>query len=672
MVASVAKKRGIPVVYEPYAEIHAQDMGVNKNLDKEGQKKFWQPFMNMADFVIGMDNCSIGAQMYLPEEKVKVFYDACNYQAYQVKLPETKEQLRDSLGLPQDLFLVGQVGAFELRKGHDHLIHAVGILSRTGVPVGAVLCGGPGDLKKWKAIAREEGVEDRIFFFRNFSEPQLVRLHNSIDLYANLSNLSRSCGLDLSLLEAMSAGLPIVVYDHGALRSAVPKGENGIIVPVRDIPALAEAISEIYQKTPAERRAMGDKSREYAANCDYAVTGKIKIGWFEEIVMRKRSSLSIVTFANIGKKKNLKTADIMPIIDAFSARGVLGQIVCQIGEGSYLPDIISAFPKFVRYPLRLLEKISGLGLSRDQTDALFDFFASRFLKPSPVVLFYPAQFEKTLLAAKANGSVAIGMAETAHYLFNKNLNREESLKLGIPEGDYPGVLRKEGAANTFDYIIANSEFLKQTYVEGGYPADRIFVATPDIDATRFVPHDAPEKFTVLYMAYTTPLKGLHYLLEAWQELNLKDAQLILVGGYGAIPEKLKVRYEEVIRANPSINWVGKTQNPEVYYKQASTFVLPSLTEGNPRVVMEAMACGVPVITTENAPSLIEEGKTGFIVPVKDMETIKSKIKYLYDHRDIAKRMGHEGRKAIEHKKPFGEAVFEIYQEILRREKKSQI
>src|SRR3990167_2651018 len=86
MVASVAKKRGVPVVYEPYAEIHAQDMGVNKTLDKDGQKQFWQPFLNMADMVIGMDNCSVGALNYLPPERVKVFYDACDHEAYQVKL----------------------------------------------------------------------------------------------------------------------------------------------------------------------------------------------------------------------------------------------------------------------------------------------------------------------------------------------------------------------------------------------------------------------------------------------------------------------------------------------------------------------------------------------------------------------------------------------------------
>ncbi|MDO8562168.1 MAG: glycosyltransferase family 4 protein [bacterium] len=678
MVAKVAQRRGIPVVYEPYAEIHAQDMGINKNLTKDGQKKFWQPFLNMADMVIGMDNCSVGALNYLPPEKVKVFYDTCDYEAYQVTLPETKEELRDSLGLPRELFLVGQVGAFEWRKGHDHLIRAVGILTRQGYNIGAAICGGPGDYEKWKVIAREEGVEDKIFFFRNFSERQLARLHKSLDLYANLSHLSRSCGLDLALLEAMSAGLPIVVYDHGALKNAVPKGENGAVVPAENIPALAEAIASIYAMQPAERARMGGASRKFASALDVRDMSKIKIGWFTEIINNSRRTVSVVTFANLGEKENLKTVDIQPVIDLFAEKGMLKQIICQVHKHFYFRNIASAFPSFVRYPLRLIEKISGIGLSRAQTDDLFDFFASRRLERADAVLFYPAQFEKTIAVAKKQGSLVIGLAETAHYSFNKQLNEEESAILGIPAGDYAGVMRKEGAAEVFNYIIAISDFLKRSFVHAGYPAERIFVATPDINANRFtqgppapslrLAGKASDKFQVLYVAYTTPLKGLHYLLDAWDNLKLPDAELVLVGGYGSIPEELKRRYDTRIHANPTIRWVGKTRNPEEYYRRASAFVLPSLTEGNPHVVMEAMASGLPVITTENAAGLVEDGTSGFVVPIRDSDAIRAKIAYLYHHPDEAKEMGRKARESIERKKPFGEAIFDIYQEIMRRER----
>ncbi len=168
MVAELASQRKIPIVFEPYAEIHDQRMGVNKHLDEQGRKKYWTYFLNLAQLVIGMDNCSCGPLMYLPPAKVKVFYDTCDFTSYQVEIPETREELRDIFGLPHDGFLVGMMGAFHYRKGHDQLIKAVAILKKQGFNVGATIVGGPVGIEKWQALAKEERVEDRIFLFQDF------------------------------------------------------------------------------------------------------------------------------------------------------------------------------------------------------------------------------------------------------------------------------------------------------------------------------------------------------------------------------------------------------------------------------------------------------------------------------------------------------------------------
>ena len=130
----------------------------------------------------------------------------------------------------------------------------------------------------------EEGVSDRCYFFSSISEKDLARLHRAIDLYTNLSNTQRSCSLDLALLEAMASGLPLVVYDTGALYKAVPGEENGYCVPMNDIPKAAEAILKIFKRTPAERQEMARKSRAIAEKVDIDITTKIKLGWFEELV----------------------------------------------------------------------------------------------------------------------------------------------------------------------------------------------------------------------------------------------------------------------------------------------------------------------------------------------------------------------------------------------------
>jgi len=221
----------------------------------------------------------------------------------------------------------------------------------------------------------------------------------------------------------------------------------------------------------------------------------------------------------------------------------------------------------------------------------------------------------------------------------------------------------------FDYILTFSEFNKMTYVKAGFPEEKIFVASLDIPLDKILPRKEIKKFKVLYVAYTNPRKGLSYLLDAWESLDLPLAELILVGKYVGMPEEM-IRYcDEIINRNPSIKWVGGTQDPWQYYQDASVFVLPSLSECYGKVTLEAMASGVPVIVSENARAIVEDGKTGFVVPIRDAKVIKEKIEHLYYHRDIAEKMGQEARKAVENKKSFGEEVFEIYQEILKREGK---
>lgn len=387
-------------------------------------------------------------------------------------------------------------------------------------------------------------------------------------------------------------------------------------------------------------------------------------------------SVSIITFANLGRKTNIPTVDILPVIERFAKEKDLEQVICQINTGfdSKFKNTTSAVPAIIRYGIRVGEKILGESLSRSCVETLFDYFAQMKLVRAKAVLFHGGYFlSRTLARAHRNDSIAIDLTRTAHFAVNIELEKEELTKLGFPE--YTGTFARLGRGsehhNNFDYIIALSDFVKQTYVERGFPENRVFVASPDVDARRFTPQSInaanDSVFKVVYTAYTTPLKGLHYLLDAWEQLKLPDAELVLVGEYGDMPDALKKRYDETISRNPNTKWMGSTQTPENYYRNASAFVFPSLTEGFGRVTLEAMACGLPVITTENAKGIVEDGKTGFVVPIRDANALKEKMEYLYNHRDVARQMGREARKAVEQKKPFGEAVYEIYQEILRRE-----
>ncbi len=386
-------------------------------------------------------------------------------------------------------------------------------------------------------------------------------------------------------------------------------------------------------------------------------------------------SASIITFADLGKKRNLKTMDILPVIERFEAEGALVEVVCRMERDAAFTGVRSAVPALAHYGLKALEKIVPFFPGRNLEEEILDIGAARSLKKADVVLFHPSIFPRSVRKAKRMGAVTVGIAVTVHPDTTLALNAEEAKLLSVPSGSRGSrsifTQDTKSVANSFDYIIAVSEFVKRSYVDNGFPEKNICIAENDIDHRNYVSHALPgtgEVFRVVYVAHTTLLKGLHYLLDAWKSLALPNAELVIVGGYvQSVSPKLKRKYAEAFRGDASIVWAGFTRNPAEWYRTASLFVLPSITEGNPRVVMEAMACGLPVITTENAASIVEDGKTGYVVPIRDSKALASKIRKLYDDRALAQEMGNNGRQVLLAKQSFSDKVFAIYEELLRSE-----
>jgi len=381
-------------------------------------------------------------------------------------------------------------------------------------------------------------------------------------------------------------------------------------------------------------------------------------------------AVSIVTFADLGKRSNLKTSGIVPVISAFERQGQLRQVICRMGEDFSFSATTNALPRILHYGVKIFERIVPFQFSsRDIEEAIADFIASRKLKNSDIVLLHPEfAFPRTARMARASGAIVVGIATVAHPSFNRKLFEEE--RALFPAILYPPrvadrLTGRVDVVNSFDAIIALSELVKESYARAGFSEDRIFVAYPDIDGTRFAPGAKQDDvFRVLYIAHTSLMKGLHYLLEAWRAAALPNAELVIVGGYSAgTPPELKEWYRTAMEADPSIRWVGETKNPEVYYREASVLAFPSLTEGFGRVALEAMTSGIPVITTENAKGIVEDGVSGFVVPIRDVSALKEKMEYFYRNPEEVRRMGIAARAAATAKKPFGEKVFTLCQGI---------
>ncbi len=262
MAMQVGNLRGTPVVIDTYAEVHDDSMWVNKRMSESEREIFWKYFLNRAALIIAPSYyCAKGPLKYLAKENVKVVYPGIDIALSNSQEIGTQKSAREYFKLPQEPFFVTAVGAFSLRKGHDHLIRAVAEARRAGHAISLTLCG-PGPQEQWRELARTENISEHVYFFTALSELELYRLYRACDLYCDASNTPRAC-LGMSLTEAALMELPVVAYDAGGLPEVVREGETGFLVPLNDVSALSRALIRASEMPREDLHQFGVRGREW-------------------------------------------------------------------------------------------------------------------------------------------------------------------------------------------------------------------------------------------------------------------------------------------------------------------------------------------------------------------------------------------------------------------------
>ncbi len=203
---------------------------------------------------------------------------------------------------------------------------------------------------------------------------------------------------------------------------------------------------------------------------------------------------------------------------------------------------------------------------------------------------------------------------------------------------------------TADHLIAVSRSLRQRYLRLGFAPDRITVVSNGVPCGAELPSrlNSPGEPVVFGMAALfRPRKGLEVLLQSTANLLANGLRLRL----RAIGRFETVEYERQVKAlavklgvSNAIDWTGFSSNIEEEMAQIDCFVLPSLFgEGLPMVVLEAMACGRPVIATnvEGTPEAIRHGENGLLARPNDPVSLAIEMKRVMDGsvdlRGIAQR-----------------------------------
>jgi len=167
----------------------------------------------------------------------------------------------------------------------------------------------------------------------------------------------------------------------------------------------------------------------------------------------------------------------------------------------------------------------------------------------------------------------------------------------------------------------------------------------------------PEKdFVFVFVGRIVSDKGINELVEAFVKLQndtplTSHFTLLLIGPFENDLDPLSKKTTSEIKSNPKIITTGFQEDVRIYYALGNVLVFPSYREGFPNVVLQAGAMGLPSIVSDinGCNEIIEEGKNGMIVPVKNSEVLQQKMKELIQNPELVKKMSAISRGMITEK-----------------------
>jgi len=271
--------------------------------------------------------------------------------------------------------------------------------------------------------------------------------------------------------------------------------------------------------------------------------------------------------------------------------------------------------------------------------------------------------------------------------FFRLLGKKIIVKMTAPDVNTPAAVRRRKGGRAkwqclrlIHRFVATSEVLARGYAEGGLPPERLVRIPNAVDTRRFLPALRQEKarlrqelglpqdvVLVVYVGSLQYVKGVDRLIAVWERLAERrgGAELLLIGPLCPLCPKALLREPEYAvrlrrqvglhkvggrwlllgREREGIRLLGAKERVEQYLRAADVFVFPSRSEGMPNAVLEAMACGLPVVAADIAPVREVLGEeAGFLVPGDDVAGFAERLGELMVCQKLRQRLGEAGRR----------------------------
>jgi alpha-maltose-1-phosphate synthase len=333
---------------------------------------------------------------------------------------------------------------------------------------------------------------------------------------------------------------------------------------------------------------------------------------------------------------------------ALNAAGMLGHFVSgfsRFNKHSKIPDLGNKLVRadiiqnlFLgsmksRLPIAIIDSL-GYYAKVEQ-----DLACKRLVEDVDVFLFYNGSGLITCKTAPTD-VVTIVEAVNSHVEHQEQLLKEEHEMLKITWRNFheKEKRRRIHEYHIADYILVPSDFVRESFVGRGFAPEKI-IKVPfgfTLPSQRENVDNLPSGFTILFVGSISVRKGLRYLIQAFSLLRHPHKKLVIVG-----PRSQKTGLEDLdIPRNVHFTGVLKGSELSQVYSNADVFCLPTIEEGMALVIGEALSYGLPVVTTINsgACEVIDDGKEGFILPIRDVQMLHERLQFLADCPDDLQEM----------------------------------
>ena len=532
-------------------------------------------------------------------------------------------------------------------KGAGVLLEALSMLRKRGLAFRCVIAGQFASKEEevlLRNLAGSIGISDVIEWKGEVYGKEKEDCYRGADIFCFPSHYATE-GLPVVLLEAMMFGLPMVSTRWRGIPDIVEDGVNGRLVPTRDPATLADSLQELVAEPLLSERMGAAARRRYE----------------ERFTVRCFREAMDDTLGNLLKPTVVSARDIVMV--AQTPPPAHGQAVMNrlLLDGSYrdirLHHVKMAFSEEIKevgaFRWRKLPYLIGL---------VFRIVAARFRTRAPVLYYPPAS--PNMVPFLRDCVILLA----TRWMFPRTAFHFHAAGISGLYPHLPAVLKLLYRAAYFSPDLSVCVTRYATDDARHFGSRRIEIVPngiPDlagqVHGEGFEPrsdssHNRQGPPTILFLSAVSEEKGVGVLLEALAELQGRhvDFRCKIVGKPLHDEEMEGFRkYAREHALDARIDWLDELQNREktTVYSESDIFCFPSYysAESFGLVVLEAMMFSLPVVATEwrGLREIVEDGRTGFLVPVRDPVVLADRLGKLIADPTLRHSMGKEGRKRYE-------------------------